>query len=149
MIQGTKQLNTQRKGAWSEFTKATPLSIVRTDPFTTPSRSKWTGSVQTKPSLSRVLKMALLIGICFLDAPRFIGCLLQPHSPSAFVVSRHRERQPRAGFYPPEVSAMARERVSATRSSITAPCNMNRVFMSRVVGEAPFGSNWCRAIDEA
>ena len=34
VIQGTKQLNTQRKGAWSEFTKATPLSIVRTDPFT-------------------------------------------------------------------------------------------------------------------
>ena len=27
VIQGTKQLNTQRKGAWSEFTKATPLSM--------------------------------------------------------------------------------------------------------------------------
>jgi len=25
VIQGTKKLNTQRKGAWSEFTKATPF----------------------------------------------------------------------------------------------------------------------------
>ena len=145
VIQGTKKLNTQRAGHGVSSPKPRHCRLLEP----TPSRSKWTGSVQTKPSLSRVLKMALLIGICFLDAPRFIGCLLQPHSPSAFVVSRHRERQPRAGFYPPEVSAMARERVSATRSSITAPCNMNRVFMSRVVGEAPFGSNWCRAIDEA